>query len=162
VDENYELFPGRPQTPERHALLQRAAKAKPKRERLRWHNLELEPVHNRVGPFRFWLEPATLTQGAPEMQILELYCQNEACRFRSINIIEKLVDQPFPKPGQPYPCPGCGEPAKLMWRVDEKAYREQRSQLFDAALGPEREPEPETEEDDAPYELSENPFDAKE
>jgi hypothetical protein len=134
MSENYDLFPGlreTPQTPEKHALPGRASRSK-KRERLGWRNLDPEiETAGRVGPFRFWLAPATV-KGIP-MMVLELYCANDDCNYGPINIVERRLGRRYPEPGQPQKCPGCGEPAKLQWRVTGDEYREQCRALFDIA-----------------------------
>jgi hypothetical protein len=155
-----ELFSrAKPMTHEQHELLKRAGRRfNRKYGKARWYNVGFDltrdddGVDERIGQFRYWLH-RPYRPGVP-MRVIEIYCQNDDCLIRTINLVTKdFGGRSLPKE---FLCPACRAPARVMWNVSDEEFRKQRVSMFDI-LDYEEEPDAERGELDLSLKPHEQP-----
>lgn len=84
-----EVPPSLPDSSESSKPAKKRKRLKP--ERLRWHNLDPDPLPPTgvAGPSRYWTSPSLLQGWRVPMKVTEIYCPNDRCLVRQVQIVTK-------------------------------------------------------------------------
>ena len=70
------------------------------------------------------------------MSVTEIYCPNQACLVRNVEIVCKHPTSADVLPSA-WVCPGCGQQARINWTVSDEEYTRKQATMRDIVLAEE-------------------------